>query len=210
LAEPTKQWKTGYSARTLAHCWEAANGLPSEIEKLIRTYADFASNTLELLAAFPEWHVSLPGGRRSSQSDVFALVKMGTARIAMTVEGKVNEPFGPTLSEWLVAPSDGKKERLKYLSSKLGSASELPGSLRYQLLHRSASALIEADRFGADHAAMVVHSFSPDHAWFSDFAAFCDIFGIAAEVGMLHRVTERLPVPLYLGWAAGDARFLSA
>src|SRR5260370_2409712 len=27
LAEPKKRWKTGFSARTLAHCWEHADGL---------------------------------------------------------------------------------------------------------------------------------------------------------------------------------------
>jgi hypothetical protein len=31
LADPQKQWVTGYSARTLAHCWEDAEGLPPEI-----------------------------------------------------------------------------------------------------------------------------------------------------------------------------------
>jgi hypothetical protein len=27
LAEPDKHWKTGYSARSIAYCWEEAHGL---------------------------------------------------------------------------------------------------------------------------------------------------------------------------------------
>ena len=33
LADPAKHWRTGYSARTLAHCWEVANGFPPEVAK---------------------------------------------------------------------------------------------------------------------------------------------------------------------------------
>jgi len=31
LAEPDKHWARGYSARTLAHCWEDAKEFPREI-----------------------------------------------------------------------------------------------------------------------------------------------------------------------------------
>ncbi len=31
LAEPEKQWKPGFSAHTLAHCWEAAGELPAAV-----------------------------------------------------------------------------------------------------------------------------------------------------------------------------------
>ncbi len=31
LAEPEKHWKTGYSARTLAHCWHAVASFPPEV-----------------------------------------------------------------------------------------------------------------------------------------------------------------------------------
>jgi hypothetical protein len=29
LAEPVKHWRTGYSARTLAYSWQAADGFPN-------------------------------------------------------------------------------------------------------------------------------------------------------------------------------------
>jgi hypothetical protein len=36
LADKTKHWKTGYSAKTLAHCWEAVEGFPPEIAKALQ------------------------------------------------------------------------------------------------------------------------------------------------------------------------------
>jgi hypothetical protein len=35
LADPEKHWRTGFSAKTLAHCWEQANGLPAEIAAML-------------------------------------------------------------------------------------------------------------------------------------------------------------------------------
>jgi hypothetical protein len=35
IEDPVKHWKAGYSARTLAHCWEAADGFPSEIAQAL-------------------------------------------------------------------------------------------------------------------------------------------------------------------------------
>ena len=58
---------------------------------------------------------------------------------------------------------------MNYLCALLGLG-ELPHpQIRYQLLHRTASAIIEARRFKTDEAAMIVHSFSPSKMWFDDF-----------------------------------------
>lgn len=97
LADPEKQWKTGYSARTVAHCWQDANGLPKEIAFLF-------GGDAELLIAIPEHKVSLRDAGRDSQTDVFALVKSNNRTIAVAVEGKVNESFGPIIRDWYVAP----------------------------------------------------------------------------------------------------------
>jgi hypothetical protein len=39
--------------------------------------------------------------------------------------------------------------------------------LYYRLFHRPASAVLEAERFKMDEAAMIVHSFSPESKWLS-------------------------------------------
>jgi len=63
LAKPDLHWAMGYSARTLAHAWEAQCGLPSEIAAL----TEVAFGPGELLFAVPEHKTPLPGGRRESQ-----------------------------------------------------------------------------------------------------------------------------------------------
>ena len=210
LADPDKHWQTGYSARSLAYSWETATGLPREIVDLLKSEAAFKDADPELLVAFPEWKVPLPGGNRESQNDVFALVRMGNETLAIAVEGKVSEPFGPTVEGWYSNPSKGKIERLSYLCDMLGLAINDISHLRYQLLHRTASAVIERRRFGMDTAAMIVHSFSQDNEWFDDYAAFLKCLGHVATLGSL--ATAKLPEGdrLLLGWAKGDPKFLDA
>ena len=204
LAKPNLQWVTGYSARTLAYSWEAASGLPPEIADL--TNAAFGPGAL--LFAIPEHKTALPGGKRESQSDVFALVRHESGLATYTIEGKVDEPFGPTMDEWMLDASDGKRERLDFILGLLGIA-HCPGDIRYQLLHRKASALVEAERFDAKLAGMIVHSFSPESRWREEFDRFVSL------IGLVYNEEEplRLEVPsgktLMLGWASGDQIFRS-
>jgi hypothetical protein len=200
LADPEKHWRVGYSARTLAHCWEAAGGLPPEVKHLFGEDA-------ELLLGIPEHKVPLPRGR-GSQSDLFALIRVGSGTVAATIEGKVNESFDKLVSEWLVGASNGKLERLEYLCRLLGLDASSVGHLRYQLLHRTASAIIEAQRFKTDSAAMVVHSFSPSRLWFDDFARFVEAMGGSAEPDRACTLELQDGMTLMLGWASGDERFL--
>lgn len=142
----------------LAQSWEAANGLPHEIAALFAAIDD----DNELLLAIPEHKVPLPGALRGeTQSDLFALVRSGSKTLAVSVEGKLDEPFGPTMGDWLVNASPGKLERIAFICELLGLQMPLPDDLHYQLLHRTAAAMIEANRFSTNAAAMIVHSFSP-------------------------------------------------
>lgn len=208
LAEPVKHWKTGFSARSLAHCWEAADGLPPELANLFHRSSQFRGHTPELLLAIPEWEVALPGGTRKSQNDVFALVRCADKIISLTVEGKVNEPFGPTLGDWSSPNTPGKTTRLDFIKKTLGLPEVLPDGLYYQLLHRTASAVIEAERFRANTAAMIVHSFSPERKWFEEYALFVDLMGIKGTKGELEKIELPNGISLHLGWATGNPKFL--
>ena len=205
LAQPDLHWSTGYSARTLAHSWEAATGAPPEVADLMAQ----AYGPGELLFAVPEHKTSLPGGERKSQSDVLALVRHERGLATYTIEGKVDEPFGPTVGEWGVNASPGKIERLEYLCFMLGLPS-CPFDVRYQLLHRTASALIEADRFDAELAGMIVHSFSPERRWLAEFQRFAALIGCEVEVGRTATITVPSGKLLMIGWACGDQKFRAA
>jgi hypothetical protein len=208
LADPEKQWRTGYSAKSLAYCWEDAGGFPPEVYRLFLDSEISSFQDIELVLAFPEYQVSLPGGRRPSQNDIFVLAKAQGQLIAITAEGKASEPFGPTLEEWQTIKSKGRSQRLRYLQEQLGLTRELPSHIRYQLLHRTVSALIEAERFNAPSAVMLVHSFSQNDEWFEDFLAFLELFDVSADPNRLVFVKEIGDVHLYCGWARGDVEYL--
>ena len=210
LAQPDKHWKSGYSAKALAHCWEAGDQLPYELASLIKTIPRFESEEPDLLLAIPEWKVPLPGGRRDSQNDALALIGVGDELIVAAIEGKVSESFGETIESWFANPSDGKKARLRYLCELLGMDCPPEGHLRYQLFHRAASAVIECNRFRAQTPAMIVHSFSAVNAGFEDYAAFASALGGSPELDRFTEVDLPHGSKLLLGWARGDRSFLRA
>jgi hypothetical protein len=208
LGDPIKHWKTGRSARTLAYCWESANGFPSEIASVLDTSSYTELHELQFVAGFPEHEVPLPGGRRASQTDVFVLATGSGGLVSIAVEGKVDEPFGPTVVDWLGGdPSPGKRKRLAYLCDLLGITEEEASGLRYQLLHRTASAIIEAQRFNAGPAVMLVHSWAPNLEGYDDYSAFVTAIGGSPEV---NGVTAAKSVDrLYLGWVTGEPEWLT-
>src|SRR5690348_11685117 len=75
LADPEKHWKMGYSARALAHCWEASDGFPPEIQACFSASGEPLLESLAPLIAVPEFKVPLPGGERASQNDIFVLAR---------------------------------------------------------------------------------------------------------------------------------------
>jgi len=192
----------------LAHCWEDANGFPPEVARILGQHPILAN--AEPIFIFPEWKVSLPGGSRPSQNDAWVLAKSGRDLISIAIEGKVDESFDRPLAEWQADASPGKDARLMFLAETLGLATPIPGTIRYQLLHRAVSPILEAERLGAVHAVMLVHSFSATNMWFEDFAAFVGLFGVSATVDKLATVTTGSGMPLHLGWVHGDERFLDA
>jgi len=209
LAEPKKQWRTGYSARTLAHCWEAADGFPPEVSSALAKSIDPLLANLEPILAIPEFKVPLPGGERASQNDIFVLARSKAGPVSIMVEGKVNESFGYTIEEWRVNDSPGKKKRLSFLLQKIGLSKQIAGEIRYHLLHRAVSASIEGERYRAVASGMLVHSFSKKHTGWSDYRRFLNLFGVRAEIGQPQRLPGTQVVPLFAAWIPGDFQFLT-
>ena len=68
----------------------------------------------------------------------------------------------------------------------------------------SGSAVLEAKRFLAKNAVLVVHSFSAQQDGFSDFRAFARQFGASvSNPGELAPAGTVSDVELFLGWAQG-------
>lgn len=225
LAEPDRQWRTGFSAKALAYSWNEADGFPPCVRAVFDDSPFPLFHGVEFLLGFPEHKVALPGGLRASQTDLFVLAKSGGELVSVAVEGKVDESFGDSVDVWLTRraadeekqgrepqPSEGARTRLTYLCDLLGLSEPDASDLPYQLLHRTASALIEAWRFNARQALMLVHSFSQADppSRFDDYEKFASRLGcVNARSGTLDFVGRRAGLDLYLGWAKGVAKYLT-
>jgi hypothetical protein len=210
LADPVKHWKTGYSARTLANCWESTVGFPSEVSLPFTQCNEPLLDNITPLIAIPEFKVPLPGGVRASQNDIFVLARSSTGPVSIMVEGKVNESFGPTLDDWRSEGSTGKEERLGFLLRTLGLRIVPDGTVRYQLLHRAASAIITGEQYRAVAAVILVHSFSQKRVGWSDYQAFTRLFGVEAALGTVQRLGVAASVPLFAVWVVGNPLFLQS
>lgn len=211
LAEPEKQWRTGYSAKALAHCWEDARGFPKSVRQVLKSSPDKALQEPAFILGIAEHRTPLPPASGApSQSDILVLAKSGADLITITVEGKVADPFGPWVSEWLQDASPGKEERLTFICEALQVRKEAVQSIHYQLLHRTVATLLEAERFSAKYALMLVHSFSQTHRWFNEYAQFAALLaGKTVQAETVVHVGKRMGKELYLAWVTGEEEYLN-
>jgi hypothetical protein len=54
LAEPDKQWKSGYSAKALAHCWQSADDFPGSVRAVFGRSDFELFDDLTMLLGIPE------------------------------------------------------------------------------------------------------------------------------------------------------------
>jgi len=210
LSDPENQWKMGYSAQTLAYCWGATpNDFPKCVKNVFNKSSDPIFQNIQLLFGFPEYKVHLPGGNRPSQNDIFVIGRGGGELISIMVEGKVSESFDKTVEKWLGnEPSNGKRERLAFLTNELQLNENEVLDIRYQLLHRTVSAILEAKKINASNALMLVHSFSESYVGFEDYLAFVRLLGIHAEKEEIIGPVFLNEINVYFGWVTGDLKFL--
>lgn len=209
LGKPKLHWKKGRSAMSAAACWEESQPrLPSEISLVLESANEPAISNLELLIAIPEWEVELPGGDTASQTDVLALTRNEAGLVVLGVEAKVDEPFGPTLGEKKRGATEGQLGRIEYLEKELGRTVPFEGHIRYQLLHRTVSALLTARAFHAPVAVMLVHSFSQTSKWRDDFEVFCQELECVSLGQDLYEVPKIQGPRLMLGWCKGNKKYL--
>jgi len=204
LADP-RHWKSHHSAKCLAYCWQESQGFPEAVKKAFnRSGLFFGTN---ILLAIPEYKVSIPGGGRQSQPDLFVLAKSNDQLISIIVEGKASEPFGKLVEDWLKDASPGRQVRLNFLCSQLGLDPEGVLNIRYQFLHRTVSALITARRFNATIALMLVHSFSSNDQGFDDYQRFAGLFGTQPEKNQIYEVGDLDGLSLSIGWVSDHSEY---
>ena len=210
LADSVKQWIPGYSAYTLASCWEESpNDFPQCVKNVFNKSSNPIFKNIKLLFGFPEYKVQLPGGKRPSQNDIFVIAKGEEELISIMVEGKVSESFDRTVEEWLGnGPSKGKIERLAFLTKQLQLNENEVTNIRYQLLHRTVSAMLEAKKLNARNALMLVHSFSENYKGFDDYLTFVRLLGLHAGKEEIVGPVSLNGINVFFGWVTGDRKLL--
>lgn len=198
LARQGRHWKKGYSAYELAHSWVNAADIPVSVRSVLDTCSDYAGAVL--VEGLFERAVDLRTQGSRSQTDLLAFVESAHGNAVIAVEGKVDEPFGALVSTWN-DHTPGKERRLEALCASLGLRVPDVGGIRYQLLHRTASAIYEAQRYRTTRAVMLVHSFSPTDASFRDFQAFAESMGTSVQtVNQVSGERECEGIRLRLAW----------
>lgn len=181
LASPDRQWKQGFSAYELAHEWGKQS--TGEFPESVSIVLDSANSSIVKHAKpaylFPEYKVYLDTKKAPSQNDLYILAKSNREDIVIMVEGKVEEPFGEIVGKWLTDKIT-RRNRLDFLCKTIG-LNNIPDHIHYQLLHRTASVIIEANRIDAKYGMMMVHSFSEHHSGFKEYEDFLSLYGLKAE-----------------------------
>lgn len=198
LGRGEQHWKEGRSAFEAAHSWFALKNIPASIQAILNQVSDFEGAVLE--KAVFEKKTKLDSYGRESQTDIMAFLKVNDGRAVVGVEAKVDESFGPLVREWNDYGT-GKLRRLAGILDRLKFGSIAIGELRYQLFHRVAATLIEAQHASARHAAVIVQSFVSKRTGFEDFVAFANAFGASVTApGKLSQPRAVGEVTMRLGW----------
>jgi hypothetical protein len=191
----------------LAHAWQSVNGFPLAVSA---TLANAPFGELELLFAFPEHKVSIPGRGGASATDLFVLGRNPVGEfVAIAVEGKASESFDKPVRDWLADPTgnrENRQDRLNGLAELLGLGVGSLDEVPYQLLHRAAVALIEAKRFNARHALLLVHSFSPEEEHLAEYKDFAQLFEATGHPDRVEAAGFRDGIGLHLCWVSDQPR----
>jgi hypothetical protein len=179
-----KNWRAKASAYELAHSWHESSGLPAPISTAIQLAGHRVLHGLTLDLCVVEKPVFLDTRIAPSMTDLMGYGRNEKGEeIVIAVEGKADEPFALPVRAWVKGDSlnppvtatdrPTRLRRLEFLSKHLGHAIPSDSPLRYQLLHRTVSAVLEAQLHGAAAALVLVHSFGPDAGEnFVDFRDF--------------------------------------
>ena len=211
-----KNWQPEASAYELAHCWAESGRLPIAISNAIERSGHAMLRGVTLHLCLVEKPVFLDTRTAPSMTDLMGYGSNGKGdEIIVAVEGKAKEPFALPVRAWvkgdaLNPPATAtsrptRLRRLEFLSKHLAHTISPESPLRYQLLHRTVSAVLEAQLHGAAAALVLVHSFGADAGeTFVDFRNFVrEMGGDTVEQGSVsgpHKLGEERDLPTYFLW----------
>lgn len=162
--------------------------------------------------AVAEKPVYLDTGKAPSMTDVMVYCESAGEPVIIGVEGKATEPFAERICDWVkgsagIDTKPSRARRLKFLNDAVGLDVPATSTLRYQLLHRTASVLLESVLHGAATAVLVIHSFADeDPTNWKDFQAFATHLGINLStknvIGGPAKLGPNKDIRLFAAWVA--------
>lgn len=225
LGKKELHWEKGRSAYELSTFWMQAKGIPSSVRAVLDQADEWRD--ARLLEGIFERETELPGRGKPSQTDLLALVRLKDGNAILGIEGKVDEPFGELVEDWLKGKPDEKageppeataarqrskqnrQERFSALCGVLDIDPAGLGSFYYQLFHRTCASIYEAKRFECKQAIVLVHSFAAipapplKPACFDDFSAFAAKIGMpVTKPGAISASRSCNGIELRLGWVS--------
>lgn len=210
------KWVPTRSAYELAHCWHQSRGLPGPIARVLNISGHELIREISFDLCLVEKPVFLDTRIAPSMTDLMAYGRNAKGdAVVFAVEGKADEPFGSRVWAWVrgdaknptmsAEPRRTRMHRLKFLAKHLSKEIPQNSTLRYQLLHRTVSAVLEAQLHGAVAAVVLVHAFGPEAADnFSDFSEFLrELGGSGVTKGTVShpfQLGEQRDLPTYFLW----------
>jgi len=164
-----RHWRAGRSAMELARAWFTSPVpiCPPEVESLLESHPVTAG--VALTEGWPEYVTALPERGEGRNHDLLLVGCRDACGVVVSVEAKVDEPFGVEIGKYWHSARKSKKrtrvpERIEALVSMVFGSGARPDAepwslLRYQLLTAVAGTAREAAQRKADTAVLVIHEF---------------------------------------------------
>ncbi len=197
------QWRASRSAMELARSWFTSPVpiVPPEILSLLRSHIYTQDAVLE--EAWPERVTPLPFRGEGRNHDMVIVGTVGSDRLLVSVEGKVDETMGPPVGEYWKTSKDSKRSKawrridalLEAVFGADANASTAPWrELPYQMLTAVVGTAIEAKERGCTTAVVCIHELLTESATDkfvrrneNDLAIFMQALGVQdVKVGQLY------------------------
>mgnify|MGYP001563460589 CR=1 FL=1 len=217
-----KNYRENFSAFECANRWsDVKTQFPEPIGSILRECPFPELTDLAIRQIYAEFPVWLDTHSTPSKNDLMIFTEApGNRKVTIAVEAKCEESFSEQVKVWVRkmdkpiprrqrklfnAPGNAvprKLRRLAFLNEVLCLNVGVDSPVRYQLLHRLASAILIARQTFAEATVMLVQAFTDSPRNFEDFRYFCSLLGF--ENATKNRVigpyyTYTLPnIPVYL------------
>jgi hypothetical protein len=159
-------WVDGRSAKEIARAFFpplAGDTIPPELRGLLAAVAGLGE--LQSVRLTPECKIRFDGFKGEPRNaDLAGVAEYANGRLAVTVESKADESFGPIVAEYLKQKRPARSNvprRIVSLTQALVFNPDLArvSQLRYQLLHAAAATLAFAGQHQCARALLVIFEF---------------------------------------------------